>query len=64
MWKYAIVFLVIFPGAILASAVYFYKKYKVYPTGAVTSARAKKKEWERVREARRELRRIENGGGR
>jgi len=62
MWKYAIIFLVVFPGAILTAAVYFYRKWKAYPTGAVEKAKDRKKEWERVREARKELRRIENGG--
>ena len=40
---------------------YFWRRYKKYPTGAVNVARAKREEWERVKEARRELRRIENG---
>lgn len=62
MWKYGIVFLVLFPGAILAAATYYWKKLRAYPTGAVTEARAKKQEWERVREARKELRRLQNGG--
>lgn len=62
MWKYALMFLVIFPAAILTGVIYFYRKWKAYPVGAVDAAKARRKEWERVKEARKELRKVENGG--
>ncbi len=62
MWKDAMIFLVLFPGAILTGMVFFYRKWRKYPTGEVVEARAEKRERERVEEARKELRRLQNGG--
>ena len=60
MWKEGVVFLVLFPSAILTGVWLFLRKWRKYPTGAVVEARAKKAEQKRVLEARKELRRIQN----
>ena len=62
MWKQFFIFLVVFPGAILIAATLAWKKWVKNPLGNLSDARARKAERERLEEARKALRRLNNGG--
>lgn len=60
MWKEVALFLFFAPASVLTGGFLFWRKWHKYPTGAVVEARGKREERNRVKEAEKELKRLEN----